>query len=767
MEPSRLQIASLGLFGGTNSLNSLDTFSSTNFEVSATMTQGSDQLLGYGDHNFQSAGTGAFMLDLAGGLVYSIAWENGGTTGFNGNCGTYTAGATYMLKVISGGFEAYKNGVLMCTQLTSTVITNKPIFLQSNGVASTFDDVLVTGAAVSSAPDAPAGFGATAGNSQVALAWTAPNANGSAITDYVVEYKLSSEPTTWTVFADGTSTSTAATVTGLSNGSSYDFRVKAVNGIGTSVASSTASATPTVPTVPAAPTIATAIAGNTSASVAFTPGGNGGSAITGYVATSSPGGFTGSGASSPITVSGLTNGVSYTFTVTATNAIGTSVASSASNSVTPSIEVPISIANISLWLDGSDSASITQSGGLITQVNDKSGNNKNGIASGTTRPTFSAVALNGRSVMSFDGGTDYLNINSSVVYRTVAVVAKYNPGTTFADYNGIIGDLSGASPGSGHVLNGNLGTNKLAQATNSFSSAYKNGNLIAGSGGHDFSPINQYWIGVFTLPANQTNTTTSIEVLSGAGRYWNGDIAEVITYSSTLTTNERQTLENYLSTKWGIVVAGPAVPGAPTALVALRGNTQVGLSWTTPVSDGGTSITDYLVEYKLSSEPTTWTTFSDGTSTATTATVTGLTNGLSYDFRVKAVNFIGASTVSSTATKTPGPAIAPDAPTSVTAVEGNAQATITFTAPVDNGGASITNYNVTSSPGSFTASGVSSPILVTGLTNGISYTFTVTATNSVGTSIASSASNSIIPSTLGNQLVDNFTGTTINTTKMV
>jgi len=399
----------VGSIWGINSLNSLDTFSSANFEVSATMTQGSDQLLGYGDHNFQSAGTRAFLLDLVGGLVYSIAWENGGVTGFNGNCGVYTAGATYMLKVISGGFEAYKNGVLMCTQLTSTVITDKPIFLQSSGAASTFDDVLVTGTAVSSAPDAPAGFGATAGNSQVALAWTAPNANGSAITDYVVEYKLSSEPTTWTVFADGTSTSTAATVTGLSNGSSYDFRVKAVNGIGTSVASATASATPTVPTVPAAPTIATAIAGNTSASVAFTPGGNGGSAITGYVATSSPGGFTGSGASSPITVSGLTNGVSYTFTVTATNAIGTSVASSASNSVTPSIEVPMSIANISLWLDGSDSASITQSGGLITQVNDKSGNNKNGIASGTTRPTFSAAALNGRSVMSFDGGTDYLN----------------------------------------------------------------------------------------------------------------------------------------------------------------------------------------------------------------------------------------------------------------------------------------------------------------------------------------------------------------------
>ena len=86
---------------------------------------------------------------------------------------------------------------------------------------------------------------------------------------------------------------------------------------------------------PGAPTIGTATAGVSSASVAFTaPTNNGGSAITGYTATSSPGGFTGTAASSPITVSGLTAGTSYTFTVTATNATGTSPASAASNSIT-------------------------------------------------------------------------------------------------------------------------------------------------------------------------------------------------------------------------------------------------------------------------------------------------------------------------------------------------------------------------------------------------------------------------------------------------
>jgi hypothetical protein len=88
---------------------------------------------------------------------------------------------------------------------------------------------------------------------------------------------------------------------------------------------------------PGAPTIGTATAGDASASVTFTAPANPGipaSSLT-YTVTSSPGGLTGTGASSPITVTGLTNGTSYTFTVTATNTSGTGAASAASNSVTP------------------------------------------------------------------------------------------------------------------------------------------------------------------------------------------------------------------------------------------------------------------------------------------------------------------------------------------------------------------------------------------------------------------------------------------------
>lgn len=119
------------------------------------------------------------------------------------------------------------------------------------------------------------------------------------------------------------------------------------------------------PTVPDAPTIGTATAGDASASVAFTaPGNNGGSPITGYTVTSTPGGITATGASSPINVTGLTNGTAYTFTVRATNAIGNSAESAASNSVTPASAG----ATYATWNPSDKNAAVGLSNGNLTMT---------------------------------------------------------------------------------------------------------------------------------------------------------------------------------------------------------------------------------------------------------------------------------------------------------------------------------------------------------------------------------------------------------------
>ena len=90
-------------------------------------------------------------------------------------------------------------------------------------------------------------------------------------------------------------------------------------------------------------------------------------------------------------------------------------------------------------------------------------------------------------------------------------------------------------------------------------------------------------------------------------------------------------------------------------------------------------------------------------------------------------------------------ATVPGAPTSASAVAGDAQATVSFTAPASDGGSVITGYRVTSSPGGVVATGAGSPITVTGLNNGTSYTFTVVAINALGDSVASAPSNAVVP----------------------
>jgi hypothetical protein len=90
---------------------------------------------------------------------------------------------------------------------------------------------------------------------------------------------------------------------------------------------------------------------------------------------------------------------------------------------------------------------------------------------------------------------------------------------------------------------------------------------------------------------------------------------------------------------------------------------------------------------------------------------------------------------------------ASNAPITVTAVAGSGRATVSFVAPA-SGGSEITSYAVTSGPEGIGATGAESPITVTGLADGTTYTFTVTATNAIGTSQSSMPSNAVTPATL-------------------
>jgi kumamolisin len=189
-------------------------------------------------------------------------------------------------------------------------------------------------------------------------------------------------------------------------------------------------------------------------------------------------------------------------------------------------------------------------------------------------------------------------------------------------------------------------------------------------------------------------------------------------------------------------VTPATVPGAPTISSVTAGNAQVTVVFTAPASNGGSAITGYTV----TSSPAGGVDSNAGT-TGLSHVVTGLINGTAYTFTVAATNSIGTGPASS-ASASVTPATVPGAPTISSVTAGNAQVTVVFTAPASDGGSAITGYTVASSPAGGVDSNAGSTGLshiVTGLTNGTAYTFTVTATNEEGTGPASEPSNSVIP----------------------
>jgi hypothetical protein len=257
-------------------------------------------------------------------------------------------------------------------------------------------------------PVPPTNVSASVGAGQSIISFTPSVFNGSVVTSY----KVISIPGQITV----TGPSSPITVNELVNGTLYQFRVIATNVNGSSAASNPSNIVqPNPPTIPSAPTITSVAFGNTAAIITFNlPVNLGGSACT-YTATSTPGNITAPGNTSPITVPGLTNGTSYTFTVTATNSTGTGDSSNVSEVVIPAtVPDPPTITNVTSFdktatitftpsanNNGDAAYSFTVATGNITATGSSSPITITGLTNGVSY-TFTVTATNkaGNSIAS-------------------------------------------------------------------------------------------------------------------------------------------------------------------------------------------------------------------------------------------------------------------------------------------------------------------------------------------------------------------------------
>ena len=439
------------------------------------------------------------------------------------------------------------------------------------------------------------------------------------------------------------------------------------------------------------------------------------------------GGQTCTSAATSCTVSGLTAGDSYTFTVTASNGIGVSAASTASSAVVPTQATPTtpSISN----LPGSGAYP-----GSFTPVVSTNGDGTTSVTSSTP----SVCTVGGSGLVSYIGT------------GTCTLVAHVGAGTNYTSADGVGQDITvspaATNPGAPTITSVTGGN---AQATIAWTDGASNG-----------SDITAQTISVYsgsTLVTTKTNCSGSPCTVTGLT---NGT-------SYTFKVSDTNGVGEGALSSASSPVTPATNPGAPTITSVTGGNTQATIAWTDGAANGSDITAQTIYVYSGSTLVTTKTNCS-----GSPCTVTGLTNGTSYTFKVSDTNGVGEGALSS-ASSPVTPATNPGAPTITSVTGGNTQATIAWTDGAANG-SDITARTIYVYDGSTLVTTKTdcsgSPCTVTGLTNGTSYTFKVSDINGVGEGALSSASGVVIPLPVplvwivtvgGHFLVPHWSGVTI------
>jgi len=673
-----------------------------------------------------TATTGAAQLTLA----WSAPVNTGGTpiTGYKIERSTVAAPTWVVVTENTGN----ANTTATLTGLTNGTLYNiRVTALNVVGAGPVSEVTTGTPKGAPSAPNAPTGNG---NNGGAFITWSAPTNNGAPITDYEIQYRAGSG--SWISFVDEVTSATAATVSGLTNGTAYTFQVRAINSQGSGEWSA-ASASITPATVPDAPTLTAVTAPNPNQpgklAITFTAGANGGSAITGYEfsindgATWSP--LLGT---SNLSISDLTNGVSYSVRLRAVNAQGVSVASnSASGTPTAPADAPV----ISGVVAGDGSLTIS----------------------------FSAPANNGGSAVT---GYKYQVQGSSGVWSASTPLAS-SPLSLTTLNNAELYSVRILSVNDGGALDGAWSTSvqgtpfTVPSAPTISTVTSGNGSLsLAYTVGSNGSPITatEYsidggtnWIrsGATTSPfvitglVNGTGYTPRLRLVNaaGTGAEASGSTATPYTVPSAPAINSVTTTPTSITLNFTVNTGGSALT---TISHRMR-------------SVSASGITSCAASYGTLNWLDNWSTWTDIAPTSTLE-LTGLSSSNCYDIQIRAQNIAGFGLSSRESGK---PVAPPSAPAILAITPGAATLAVTFSESTDNGGSAITAYEYRIGTGSWISLatlpgftlGSSTLFSLGSLTNGTAYSITLRAVNSAGASAPSAAATETPVTTPGAPLI--------------
>jgi len=559
-----------------------------------------------------------------------------------------TGAASY--NVYRGTAAGGESGTPIATGLTGTTayvntgLTNgsayyyKVAAVNSAGTSTFSNEANATPSTASAVT--PTGVTATAGNAQITLSWTP----ATGATSYNVYRSTTAGGEGTTAIATGITLPTYVN-TGLTNGTTYYYKIASVNSSGTSAQSAETSAKPN--TAPSAPTNLTAAPGNAQVALSWTAA-SGAASYNVYRGTL-PGnegltpfatGITGT----TFTDTGLTNGSSYYYTVAAVNSAFTSAVSNEAGG-TPSASSQPDLVVTAITMSPASPVAGSHVVFTATVKNQGAGATPAGTVTGVS---FAIDTPNG--VVSWaDSYTTSIPAGTSVQLTATG---------------GVAGNYWNATSGSHTVTAWVDDVNRIGEGneSNNTLTSY----FTIGSSGAPSAPTG------LTATAGNAQVALSWNVVSGATSYniyrgttAGGESATAIATGVTTASFTNTGLTNGTAYYYKVAAvngsgtsgqsneasATPvAAPAAPSGLTATAGNTQVSLSWT--ASSGATSYNLYRGTTAGGESATAIATGITGTSYSNT----GLTNGTQYFYKVKAVNSTGTSGYSNEASATPAAA---------------------------------------------------------------------------------------------------------------